>query len=91
MSKTAMQELIDDIAHFGINEGLKGRNIENIQYVLKLAIGHFLAKEKQQLIDAYNQGYRDGESTGASGMHYGLADVVEFADAEIYFNQTFKP
>ena len=55
----------------------------------KTKLASSLAKEKKQIIDAYNQGYRDGESTGASGMHNGLADVVEFADAELYFNKTY--
>lgn len=56
----------------------------------KTKIASLIQKEKQQLIDAYNQGYRDGESTVASGMHDGLDDVETFADAELYYRNTFE-
>jgi hypothetical protein len=44
--------------------------------------------EKKQIMDAYEQGYRDGE-TNSNTMNYGI-DISKFADAKIYYNQTFK-
>ena len=44
--------------------------------------------EKEQIMDAYEQGYRDGE-TNSNTMNYGI-DISKFADAKIYYNQTFK-
>jgi hypothetical protein len=43
-----------------------------------------LEMEKQQIKDAYNQGYRDGEDD-SSGK-----DISLYNDAELYFNETFK-
>jgi predicted secreted protein len=43
---------------------------------------------RQQIEDAYNQGYRDGEATDSLCKH--LADVSEFADSSIYFTQTYE-
>lgn len=44
---------------------------------------------RQLIIDAYNQGYRDGENDGQSGV-YNETDVAEYNDAEIYFNDRFE-
>ena len=44
--------------------------------------------EKEQIMDAYEQGYRDGE-TNSNTMNYGI-DISKFADAKIYYNETFK-
>jgi hypothetical protein len=44
--------------------------------------------EKQQIILAYEQGYRDGE-TNSNTVNYGI-DISKFADAKIYYNETFK-
>ena len=42
--------------------------------------------EKQQIKDAFNRGYRDGEIT----QHYpGQLDVQYFDDAENYYNDTY--
>ena len=46
------------------------------------------AMEKKQIIEAYEQGYRDGE-TNSNTVNYGI-DISKFADAKIYYNETFK-
>ena len=46
--------------------------------------------EKIQLIDAYNAGYRDGESNQCFSNPTQFEDVSKFNDAENYYQQTFK-
>ncbi len=43
--------------------------------------------EKQQIKDAFNQGYREGES---DLFERAEEDIKEYFDATIYFNQTFN-
>jgi len=52
-------------------------------------IDEFKESEKQAIIDAYNQGYRDGYSEADCGV-ISDKDVSEFDDAEQYFNNTYK-
>jgi len=47
------------------------------------------AMEKQQIEEAFNQGYRDGESDASNPTNVSI-DVSEFANAEEYYNETFK-
>jgi hypothetical protein len=44
-------------------------------------------KEKQQIKDAYNQGYRDGLEDWNCEQ---LRDVAECCNAEYYYKQTFN-
>ena len=44
---------------------------------------------KQQIKEAYNQGYRDG-FLDAQSQSIGGKDIAEFNNAENYYNQTFK-
>lgn len=80
--KTTMQELIETleemVAHGGDMDLLPA--IEHAKKLLK--------KEKYQIVSAYNQGYRDGENAEESTKS--LADVSEWADAELYYKQTFS-
>ncbi len=43
--------------------------------------------EKQQIKDAFNQGYREGET---DLFERAKEDIKEYSDATIYFNQTFN-
>jgi hypothetical protein len=57
----------------------------------QLAIGAIFAQakeiEKKQIMDAYNQGYRDCE---VDLNDYSMnEDIAEFTDAEQYFKQTY--
>jgi hypothetical protein len=72
--KTALEWLYDQIE----NEG------KCIYEILEQA----KEMEKEQIMDAYEQGYRDGE-TNSNTMNYGI-DISKFADAKIYYNETFK-
>lgn len=49
-----------------------------------LAIQQALEMEKQQIIDSYNQGYRDGEDDSSG------EDISLYNDAEKYYNETYK-
>jgi hypothetical protein len=42
--------------------------------------------EKEQIIDAYNEGYRDGERQEYDNKN----DVSQYNDAINYYNETFK-
>ena len=56
---------------------------------LKGIIERAKAMEKQQIEEAFNQGYRDGESDASNPTNVSI-DVSEFANAEHYFNETFN-
>lgn len=53
---------------------------------IEAKIDALLPKERQQIIDGYNQGYRDGESNGDNET----MDVAVFSDAEQYLTNTFN-
>jgi len=44
--------------------------------------------EKQQKINAYNQGYRDGEIDAHNPTNISK-DISEFSNAENYYNETY--
>ena len=54
--------------------------------VMELIDGIFIPKEKQAIKDAYNKGYRDGESGSGSSV-WPDKDISEFDDAEQYYNE----
>ena len=64
----------DEISEFTFEELRK-----KIQYEL-------LEEEKQEIIDAYNEGYRDGSLDD----NHDKKDISEYSNAEQYYNQTFK-
>ena len=88
--ETVLQELIK---YF--EQQLSLQRESNIKYTgeeaffdaLEVCKNAFKTKEKQQIIDAYNQGYRDGEDAEESTK--ALVDVSEWADAELYYKKTF--
>lgn len=47
-----------------------------------------LEKEKQQIIDAFNQGFREGETE--TMVADTQKDVSEYDDAINYYNETYK-
>jgi len=77
-NKTALQILIQ---HIQENYHLT----EETKYEFKNA----LEKEKQQIMDAYNQGYREGE---IHSIHVNVSkDISEFGNAEnYYYNDLIK-
>ena len=50
------------------------------------------AKEmhKQESLETYNEGYRDGESNQCFSNPTQFEDVSNFSNAENYYNETFK-
>jgi len=48
-----------------------------------------MANHKQQIKDAYNQGYRDGLEDGQFFTIPPPKDVAECSNAENYYNETF--
>ena len=49
-------------------------------------LDYFIEKEKEQIMRAYNQGYRDSENAEESTKS--LLDVSQWADAQLYYDIT---
>ena len=79
---TVLQELIN---HISICQN--DNFISDVEYVKEKAI-ELLAKEKEQIKNAFNQGYRDGEIDGQFSEND--SDVSNFENAETYYNDEFK-
>ena len=58
------------------NEYIYGMNVAHTN-LLKYMIPYLLEKEKEQIIDAYNDAY--------------FGDAYKYKDSEEYYNQTYKP
>jgi hypothetical protein len=71
--KSAMQELIDEL------KLIEAYPMSPL--VLRIA-NNLLEKEKEQIIDAYENGVGDENERNLSG---------NFTNAEQYYNQTYKP
>ena len=78
---TAMQELL---IHFNEMNQSGWFTMDEIEQAI-LEIG--IPAEKQQIFDAFNQGYRDG--FGDPQNVIGGKDVSEFDDAKNYYNDTY--
>ena len=76
--KTAMQQLLNN---------LKGSVWYTYDEIEQLIIDEMMPTERQQIIDAFNEGYREGESD-AAGM-IANDDVSQYDNANLYFNQTY--
>ncbi len=100
-NKTAMQQLIDKLtkakeacrneakaAHLN---GVDSETAKTMYYVygnvIKTAT-ELLSVEREQIKDAVNQGYRDGEKESEDIKDKG--DISEFSDADLYYSQTYK-
>jgi len=79
--KTVLQELIEWI------RDERKKRIPTTYQVENKAI-ELLPKERHDIINAFNQGYREGELLEDSIKSDG--DISDFSDAEDYFNQTFN-
>lgn len=80
-NKTAMQEIMD-IVEIDYSNG-----VEISMKVLYKMLSKGLIKEKQQIKNAFNQGYRDGETDSLSMANE--EDVSSFENAENYFKEKF--
>ncbi len=63
----------------------KSNEISSIQIMLS----SLLPQERQMVIDAYNQGYRDGENDAAN-PDVGEKDIDDYDDANNYFINKYK-
>jgi hypothetical protein len=73
---TAIQRLENELLQFNFTDGQK--------LVLTILLNQAIELEKQQIKNAYNQGYRDGGDV-LSGK-----DISLFDDANLYYNETYK-
>jgi hypothetical protein len=76
--KTAMQELIDEMCSinwhlYSFNDKMKVVNV-------------YFEKEKEQIINAYNDGVNDGNTQGLEGKE----GNGNYATLEEYYNQTYN-
>jgi hypothetical protein len=81
--KTAIQELID-VVEMDFNNG--------VEISMKVFYGMLMKareKEKEQIIDAFNQGYREGFND-AQSVTENEKDVSKYDDAKNYYDRTFK-
>jgi predicted secreted protein len=74
--QTAMTELRDKMR-------MKQMTIDQFDSLFEQAI----AKERQQIEEAYNKGYADAELEWTGSTQ---EDVSQYSDAKNYFNQTYQ-
>lgn len=86
-SKTAMQDLIE-WAQEEICERRSYSASKTFEQVIEKA-QDLIEKEKEQIMDAYNQGYSDGESDGC--IHTTRGDVSQYDDAVNYYRENYDP
>jgi hypothetical protein len=88
--KTAIEWFVGYLKNIKVKELSFIRQDLNIheQNILNDIIEQAKEMEKEHIIEAYEQGYRDGE-TNLNTVNYGI-DISKFADAKIYYNETFK-
>lgn len=72
--QTAVKQLIEDF------------DFEFKTYCISVNWEIFIEIEKEQIIHAYNRGYRDGEIDSLDLKH---EDVQFFEDAEKYYKETY--
>lgn len=83
---TAIQEIFSEFTEIKETQCKTLQDIMFFDAVLAIIESKYLPKEKQQILDAFNQGYREGERVGYDNGE----DISTFEDADIYFNQTFN-
>jgi hypothetical protein len=75
------QELYDYLA--------KQLNVIALQTEMQDIEAIILKKQEQQIKDAYNQGYREGFQD-AENYTFSKGDVADYANAQNYYDETFK-
>jgi len=59
------------------------------QIIISIILEKAKEMDKQQKIEAYNQGYRDCEND-ASNIHLSIGDIEEYSNAEDYYKETYE-
>ena len=77
--QTAMQELIENFS-----------TMKHVEFIVWLhwAKDELLQKEREQIEESFNQGYRDGEFDGPTIV--GSRDISSYPNASDYFTQTYN-
>jgi hypothetical protein len=83
MQQTAISELVKLVL-----DSNPDVSIGCLQVILRAQSHVHFQREKQQIMDAYNQGYRDGENDGSIGCVYNT-DVAKHSDAADYWQRTY--
>ena len=59
------------------------------QIIISIILEKAKEMDKQQKIEAYNQGYRDGEND-ASNIPLSIGDIEEYSNAQQYYKETYE-
>ena len=59
------------------------------QIIISIILEKAKEMDKQQKIEAYNQGYRDGEND-ASNIPLSVGDIEEYSNAQQYYKETYE-
>lgn len=79
--KTSIQKAIEDIKGYRtFSEDI------SIRFVVAMLEGVYIELEKKQIMDAYNNGYREAEAD-ASNVPLSIGDISEYTNAENYYNE----
>lgn len=84
---TAIKTLIEEIESCYDNMEEEHTQTKTLKWIVQQIKNRYLELEKKQIVDAYNQGFRDGESIEDTIKIKG--DIANFAEAEQYYNSTF--
>ena len=66
------------------NIGLDNNDIKELGRLANECVNY----EKERIIDAYNQGYRDSQDD-SSNIPLSIGDISEFNNAEQYYKETY--
>lgn len=86
--QTALQKLISEIEFCYDLMEEEHTQTKTLKWVVQQIKNRYLEMERGIIIDAYNQGYRDGEQT--DWLSKDGKDVADFEDAETYLKLTFN-
>jgi N-acetyl-anhydromuramyl-L-alanine amidase AmpD len=80
---TTIKELIKDLKTIKQKEGKTLQDLLFFDGVVAIIESKYIEKEKEQIISAFNQGYREGEIQEYNSEN----DVSQFDDGENYYNK----
>lgn len=90
MSETLLNNIIDKFeSDINLANQLNNKNDSTFLLLIVNQLKTYLPIEKEQIINAFNQGYREGSNDSLCGLKNDK-DVSEFDDAEIYYKNRYK-
>ena len=84
MQQTAISELVKLLL-----DSNPDVSIGCLQVILRAQSHVHFQREKQQIMDAFNQGYRDGHQDATSGTVSDM-DISKYPDAAHYWQRTYR-